>query len=95
MDVTQTFRPIAELLIDDVFATPIVYRRVSQALDSYDPATGTVTKLTTDYAINAGVLSSGRTEQGGAREDRELRLQGCQCSRRRVIGSPTCRRSGR
>ena len=41
----------------------------------YEPATGTVTPAgTTDYSINAGVLSRGRMEEGGANETYELRL---------------------
>lgn len=74
MDIDATFLPVAELLVDQVFATPVAYRRISQALDNYDPLTGTVTKLVTEYQINAGVTSSSRAEQGGINESRTLSL---------------------
>ena len=65
--------PLAVELIDQVFPTPVIYQRPVAGV--YDPATGTVTPAgTTDYPINAGVLSRGRMEEGGASETYELRL---------------------
>ena len=56
-----------------MFPTPVIYQRPVAGV--YDPATGTVTPAgTTDYPINAGVLSRGRMEEGGASETYELRL---------------------
>ena len=72
MDIDAVFNPVARELIDDVFATPVVYKRI--AGKGYDPATGTVTDTVEDYAINAGVLSRGRAEDGGVAESYELRL---------------------
>ena len=72
MNIVGTFLPVGEELIDSVFPTPITYIRNNGA--AYDPATGDVTANSTAFTINAGVLSSGRTEQGGVGEDHELRL---------------------
>lgn len=72
MDIDAVFNPVARELIDNVFATPVVYRRT--AGKAYDPATGTVTDTIEDIAINAGVLSRGRAEDGGVAESYELRL---------------------
>ena len=72
MDIDAVFNPVARELIDDVFATPIVYKR--NAGKAYDPATGIVTDTVEDYSINAGVLSRGRAEDGGVAESYELRL---------------------
>ena len=54
MDIDATFLPVAIELIDNVFPTAITYKR--DAGSTYDPATGTVTPVITDYTINAGVL---------------------------------------
>ena len=72
MNIDGTFLPVAQELIDSVFPTAINYLRDGGS--SYDPATGTVTPNTTLYEIKAGVLSRGRTEQGGVGETHELRL---------------------
>jgi hypothetical protein len=72
MDVTTTFLPVAGTLIDRVFPSPIIYRRLSTGI--YDPATGTYTKTQTDYTINAGVLSRVRGEEGGTDETWHLTL---------------------
>ena len=72
MNIDGTFLPVAQELIDSVFPTAINYVRNDGS--SYDPATGTVTPNTTLYEISAGVLSRGRTEQGGVGETHELRL---------------------
>ena len=72
MDITETFLPVAKELIDQVFPTTVAYLRNEGG--SYDPATGEVTQNTTQYDINAGVLSRGRTEEGGVGETQELRL---------------------
>ena len=72
MNIDQTFLPVAEELINNVFPTAIRYLRYDGG--SYDPSTGDVTQNITEYEINAGVLSRGRTEQGGVGEDYELRL---------------------
>jgi len=72
MNIDSTFLPVAEELINNVFPTAITYIRNNGG--GYDPATGEVTPNTTEYEISAGVLSRGRTEQGGVGEDYELRL---------------------
>ena len=72
MDIDGVFLPVAEELIDSVFPTPIKYLQTENP--AYDPATGQTTPNVTEYSINAGILSSGRTEQGGAAEEYELRL---------------------
>ena len=72
MKITETFLPVAEELIDEVFPTDIVYKQVGAP--TYDPATGDVTESVTDHDIKAGVLSRGRSEQGGVGESYELRL---------------------
>ena len=70
MDIDAEFLPIAVELIQDVFPTPIVYHRTDGK--SYDPATGDVVDVITDYAISAGVLNRGRTETGGIGETYSL-----------------------
>ena len=72
MDIVGTFLPVGEELIDNVFPTSITYIRSLGG--AYDPATGEVTQDTEEYEIKAGVLSRGRTEEGGAGESYELRL---------------------
>ena len=72
MDIDATFLPVAKELIDSVFPTTVAYIRNSGG--SYDPATGDVTVNSTQFDINAGVLSRGRTEEGGVGESQELRL---------------------
>lgn len=72
MDIDGTFMPVAVELIDSVFPTAITYKRDEGS--SYDPQTGDVTPNVVDYAINAGVLSRGRTEAGGTAETYEIRL---------------------
>ena len=72
MDIDSTFLPVAEQLIDSVFPTPIKYLQTENL--TYDPATGQTTPNVTEYAINAGTLSRGRVEQGGAAEEYDLRL---------------------
>jgi hypothetical protein len=72
MSFADTLLPLAEGLIDDTFGTPILYQRVIHG--GYSPETGQVTSSTVDRQIMAAVLSTGRTEQGGTAEQRELRL---------------------
>ena len=72
MDITSTFLPVAQTLIEKVFPTPIVYRRLSTG--TYNPVTGAYVKAQTDYAINAGVLSRARGEEGGSAETWHLML---------------------
>ena len=72
MSFADTLLPLAEGLIDQTFGTPILYQRVIHG--GYDPSTGMVTSSTVDRQIMAGVLSTGRMEQGGTLEQRELRL---------------------
>ena len=72
MDIVSTFLPVAEELINQVFPTPITYIRVNGG--SYNPGTGDLTVNQMQYTISAGVLGTGRTEQGGVGEDHELRL---------------------
>ena len=72
MDIDATFMPVAVTLIDEVFPTSVQYLQVGAPV--YDPATGYVTENVTQLNIKAGVLSRGRTEQGGVGESYELRL---------------------
>ena len=72
MQITETFIPVAVELIDNVFPTAIVYQQVQPPV--YDPASGSVIENVTQLNIKAGVLSRGRTEQGGVGESYELRL---------------------
>ena len=72
MQITETFIPVAVELIDNVFPTAVVYEQVGAPV--YDPATGDVTETVTQLNIKAGVLSRGRTEQGGVGESYTLRL---------------------
>ena len=72
MDIDAVFLPVAEELIDDVFPTPIKYLQTENP--AYDPATGQTTPNVVEYNINAGILSSGRVEQGGVAEEHEMRL---------------------
>jgi len=72
MDIDAEFLPIAVELIQDVFPTSIVYHRTDSK--SYDPATGEVVDVITDYAISAGVLNRARTETGGIGETYSLYL---------------------
>ena len=74
MDVTTTFTPIAVELIDNVFPTDIVYVEHTDTTASYDPFAGVVPKVEVQHNIKAGVLSRGRTEEGGVGEVYELRL---------------------
>jgi hypothetical protein len=72
VNIDLTFLPLAEELIDSVFPTPIKYYVTTTP--AYDPSSGQATEQSTEYLINAGILSRGRTEQGGAAEEYELRL---------------------
>ena len=72
MNIDETFLPVAQELIDVTFATAITYIRNNGG--SYDPSTGEVVPDTTQFSINAGVLSRGRVEEGGVAETHELRL---------------------
>ena len=72
MDIDAVFLPAAENLIDNVFPTPIVYLQTENP--TYDPASGQTVPQVTEFKINAGILSSGRNEQGGIGEEHELRL---------------------
>jgi len=72
MSFADTLLPLAEGLIDQTFGTSVLYQRVLHG--GYDPATGLVTATTVDKQIMAGVLSTGRNEQGGPEESHQLRL---------------------
>ena len=72
MNIDATFLPVAQELIDSVFPTAITYIRNNGG--SYDPSTGEVVPNTTQFSINAGILSRGRLEEGGVGESQELRL---------------------
>jgi hypothetical protein len=71
MDITNTFLPIAVDLINE-FATPVTYIR-SLGRD-YDPSSGEVTENTQTFAINAGIISRSRIEEGGVGETYSLTL---------------------
>ena len=72
MDIDKEFLPVAKELIDSVFPTGIRY--IKNSGGSYDPATGDVVVNSTQFDLNAGVLSRGRLEEGGVGESQELRL---------------------
>ena len=72
MDIDAVFGSVSVELIDNVFGTDIVYHQRSSG--TYDFSTGAVTAVNTDYSIKAGVLSRGRTEEGGAEEKNEIRI---------------------
>lgn len=72
MDVSNTFLPVAQGLIDATFPTPIIYRQIGAP--AYDPATGDVVAAITDTPIKAGILRRTRAEEGGAAERAELHL---------------------
>ena len=66
MDMTSTFLPVAQQLIDATFPTDIIYRRNTGT--TYDPATGGVVASTINTPMKAGVLNRSRTEEGGSNE---------------------------
>lgn len=72
MNIDATFLPVAVELIDQVFPTGITYIR--KLGTGYDPSTGQVEPITEQHAINAGVLSRSRTEEGGVGESYSLSL---------------------
>jgi len=72
LNIDGSFLPVADLLINQVFATPIIYHE--QLPGTYDPLTGAVVAVSTDHAINAGILSRSRVEDGGSNETYELLL---------------------
>ena len=72
LDLDATFGAVADTLINDVFATPIVYIRSLGT--SYDPATGEVVEQTEEYSINAGIEQIELTEEGGTSESRLIKL---------------------
>jgi hypothetical protein len=72
MDIDATFLPVADLLVNSVFATPIIYHE--HGASTYDPLSGSVTGSDIDHAINAGILSRSRVEDGGSNETYELLL---------------------
>ena len=74
MQITPTFLPVAEELIDQVFPTDVVYVEHTDTTSGYDPLTGTIPTVEVQHNIKAGVLSRGRTEEGGVGETYELRL---------------------
>lgn len=74
MDVTSVFTPIAVELIDQVFPTDVIFVEHTDTTGTYDPLTGTVTKTEIQHNIKAGVLSRGRTEEGGVGEQYTLLL---------------------
>lgn len=71
MNIDATFLPIAVDLINE-FATPVTYIRSLGG--AYDPSTGEVTASTEQYAINAGIISRSRVEEGGVGETYSLTL---------------------
>ena len=72
MNIDSTFLPVAVELIQNVFPTDIVYHQTRPG--TYDFSTGAVVPVVTDFNIKAGVLSRGRTEEGGAEEAYSLSL---------------------
>ena len=72
MDIDGTFLPVAIDLINNVFPTDIVYRRVEGR--AYDVTTGRIEETIVEYDIKAGILSRARTEEGGVGETYSLEL---------------------
>ena len=66
MDVSATFLPAAEGLIDVEFGTAITFHR--RRGGGYDPATGVVATASSDHPIKAGIISRSRIEEGGSNE---------------------------
>ena len=72
MLIDETFLPVAVELIDNVFPTEIVYRRIEGR--AYDVTTGRVEETVVEYNMNAGILSRTRTEEGGVGEVYSIEL---------------------
>ena len=72
MDIDATFLPVSIDLINNVFPTDIVYRRVEGR--AYDVTTGRIEETIVEYDIKAGILSRARTEEGGVGETYSLEL---------------------
>ena len=72
MDIDGTFLPVAVDLINNVFPTDIVYRRIEGR--AYDVSTGRVEETVVEYNIKAGILSRARTEEGGVGEVYSIEL---------------------
>jgi hypothetical protein len=72
MDIDGVFGDVADLLVNSIFPTAIVYHE--KGVGSFDPLTGAVTGADVDHNINAGVLKRNRTEEGGTAEKYELLL---------------------
>lgn len=72
MDIDATFLPVAVDLINNVFPTDIVYRRIEGR--TYDTATGQVVETVVEYDMNAGILSRSRVEEGGVGETYSIEL---------------------
>ena len=66
MNIDATFLPVAKELIENVFPTAITYH--PQGGTSTTPATGEVTPTPRRTTSTAGILSRGRTEEGGVGE---------------------------
>lgn len=74
MNIDAEFLPVAVELIDSVFPTAVTYHQHVDGTGSYDPLTGSITDSEIDHSINAGVLSRGRTEDGGPSEDYNITI---------------------
>ena len=72
MDIDATFLPISNELINNVFNTSVVYHQHTDTTASYDPITGTVPKVETDFNVWAGIAFRHRVEEGGVGEVYEL-----------------------
>ena len=72
MDIDATFLPIGVNLINNVFPTDIVYRRIEGR--AYDISTGRVEETVVEYEMNAGILPRTRTEEGGVGETYSIEL---------------------
>ena len=71
MNIDAVFLPIAVDLINE-FATPVTY--IQSLGRDYDPSSGEVTENTQTFAINAGIISRSRIEEGGVGETYSLNL---------------------
>jgi hypothetical protein len=72
MDITSTFLPIAQELIDNIFPTDAIYHRSEGKV--YDPATGEVVETIKDYPIKMGLLYQTFTEEGGVGEENKITI---------------------
>ena len=72
MDIDAVFIDVAVDLINNVFPTDIVYRRIEGR--AYDVTTGRIEETVVEYNIKVGILSRARTEEGDVGEVYSIEL---------------------